>query len=87
MSTYSVGAGYASQENAVAYSKFDRYSVYMNSDHKITDWMKVGESYRLFIQKMMLKEVQAVLALHLMLLGSLFTTLLIQLVMLVRVAL
>lgn len=51
MSTYSVGAGYASQENALAYSKFDRYSVYMNSDHKITDWMKVGESYRFIYSK------------------------------------
>jgi TonB-linked SusC/RagA family outer membrane protein len=51
MSTYSVGSGFASQENAVSYSKFDRYSFFMNSDHKIADWLKVGESYRFIYSK------------------------------------
>jgi len=51
MSTYSVGAGYTSQENAVAYSKFERYSFFMNSDHKIANWLKVGESYRFIYSK------------------------------------
>lgn len=46
-SNYAVGAGFASQENAMFYSKFDRYSFNVNSDHKITDWLKVGETYRL----------------------------------------
>jgi len=46
-SNYAVGAGYSSQENAMFYSKFDRYSFYVNSDHKITDWLKIGETYRL----------------------------------------
>jgi TonB-linked SusC/RagA family outer membrane protein len=51
MSTYSLGAGYASQENAVSYSKFDRYSFFMNSDHKVTDWLKLGESFRFIYSK------------------------------------
>lgn len=46
MSTYSLGAGYTSQKNAVASGKFDRYSFFMNSDHKIAKWLKMGESYR-----------------------------------------
>lgn len=46
-STYSAGAGYTSQENAVSYSKFDRYSFFLNSDHTVTNWLKLGESYRL----------------------------------------
>lgn len=51
MSTYSFGAGYTSQENAVSYSKFDRYSFFMNSDHKISKWLKMGESYRFIYSK------------------------------------
>ncbi|MCC5932365.1 MAG: TonB-dependent receptor [Cyclobacteriaceae bacterium] len=45
-STYSVGVGYSSQENAVHFSKFDRYSLSINSDHKVTNWLRVGETYR-----------------------------------------
>jgi TonB-dependent starch-binding outer membrane protein SusC len=46
MSNYSVGVGYSSQENALYYSKFDRYSLAINSDHKVTKWLTVGETYR-----------------------------------------
>ncbi len=51
MSNYSAGAGYTSQENAIFYSKFDRYSFFLNSDHKIADWLKVGESFRFVYSK------------------------------------
>ncbi|HET6557893.1 MAG TPA: TonB-dependent receptor [Prolixibacteraceae bacterium] len=51
MSTYSFGSGYTSQENAVSYGKFDRYSFFMNSDHRIAKWLKVGESYRFMYSK------------------------------------
>jgi TonB-linked SusC/RagA family outer membrane protein len=50
-SNYAVGAGFASQENAMFYSKFDRYSFNVNSDHKINNWLKVGETYRLVYSK------------------------------------
>lgn len=46
MSNYSVGAGYADQENAMFYSRFKRYSAFANSDHQITKWLRVGESFR-----------------------------------------
>ncbi len=45
-SNFFVGAGYSSEEDAVFYNKFDRYSFSLNSDHKLTKWLKVGESYR-----------------------------------------
>ena len=51
MSTYSFGAGYTNQENAISYSQFDRYSFFMNSDHKIAKWLKMGESYRFIYSK------------------------------------
>jgi len=46
ISNYSAGAGYSSQDNALFYSKFSRYSFFLNSDHNLTKWLKVGESYR-----------------------------------------
>lgn len=46
MSNYAVGAGYAMQENALYYDRFDRYSAYINSDHQLNNWLKVGESFR-----------------------------------------
>ncbi len=46
-STFAAGAGYANQENAFFASEFDRYSLFFNSDHNLTSWLKVGESYRL----------------------------------------
>jgi len=51
ISNYSVGAGYASQENALFYSKFSRYSFFLNSDHKLAKWLKIGESYRFVYSK------------------------------------
>lgn len=51
MSTYSFGAGYSNQENVISYSKFDRYSFFMNSDHQIAKWLKMGESYRFIYSK------------------------------------
>ncbi|MCK5703826.1 MAG: hypothetical protein KAI29_21860, partial [Cyclobacteriaceae bacterium] len=50
-STYAVGAGYSSQENAMYKSKLDRYSFFANSDHKLTKWLKIGESFRLAISQ------------------------------------
>jgi TonB-linked SusC/RagA family outer membrane protein len=46
MSNFSVGVGYSSQENAQSFSKFDRFSLSVNSDHKLNKWLKVGETYR-----------------------------------------
>lgn len=51
MSTYAFGAGYSNQENVISYSNFDRYSAFMNSDHKIAKWLKLGESYRFIYSK------------------------------------
>ncbi len=50
-SNYAMGAGYASQENALFRSQVDRYSFFANSDHQLTDWLKIGESYRLTVAK------------------------------------
>tara|TARA_R110000868_G_scaffold385705_1_gene653696 strand:- start:1692 stop:5159 length:3468 start_codon:yes stop_codon:yes gene_type:complete len=46
MSNYAVGAGFSGQENAMYTSTFNRYSAFVNSDHQITSWLKVGESFR-----------------------------------------
>ncbi|WP_028296117.1 TonB-dependent receptor [Olivibacter sitiensis] len=46
-STYAVGGGYASQQDAMYKNLFERYSFSVNSDHKLTDWLKVGQTYRL----------------------------------------
>jgi len=46
MSNYALGAGYSAQEDAVGVNSFDRYSFFLNSDHKLTKWLKMGESYR-----------------------------------------
>jgi TonB-linked SusC/RagA family outer membrane protein len=51
MSTYSLGAGYSNQEDVVSYGMFDRYSFYVNSDHDVTKWLKLGESFRLVYSK------------------------------------
>lgn len=45
-STYATGIGYSNQENALYYNTFDRYSMFFNSDHKLTKWLKLGESFR-----------------------------------------
>ncbi|MBN1185750.1 MAG: TonB-dependent receptor [Bacteroidales bacterium] len=48
---YSMGVGYANQENAIYKSSYDRYSFYVNSDHKINKWIKAGETLRLGLNK------------------------------------
>lgn len=55
MSTYSVGTGYTGQENVVGYDQFERYSFFMNSDHQLNKWLKVGESYRFVYTKTNIK--------------------------------
>ncbi|QGY44030.1 SusC/RagA family TonB-linked outer membrane protein [Maribellus comscasis] len=50
-STYAAGAGYSNQENAMFYNVFDRYSLFFNSDHQLTKWLKIGESYRFIYTK------------------------------------
>lgn len=45
-SNFALGTGFSSQEDVVYYSKFDRYSFSLNSDHKLTKWLKIGESFR-----------------------------------------
>ena len=51
MSTYAVGAGYSDQENAIFDNQFKRYSLFFNSDHQLTKWLKIGESYRFIYTK------------------------------------
>lgn len=51
VSNYAVGAGYSSQEDAIWKSNFDRYSFFLNSDHKLNKYFKVGESYRFVYSK------------------------------------
>ena len=46
-STFAAGAGYANQQNVFFSSEFNRYSLFFNSDHDLTSWLTVGESYRL----------------------------------------
>lgn len=43
---YALGAGYAMQDDAIYDDSFDRYSFFLNSDHKVGNWLKLGESYR-----------------------------------------
>lgn len=50
-SNYAFGAGYASQENAMFASRLDRYSFFLNSDHQLKDWLKVGQTYRFVISE------------------------------------
>ena len=50
-STYAVGIGYSGQEDAIFKDNFNRYSLFFNSDHKLTNWLKVGESYRFVYTK------------------------------------
>jgi len=50
-STYALGAGYADQENALFKSQFSRYSFFINSDHQLTSWLKMGESFRLIYSR------------------------------------
>lgn len=51
VSNYAVGAGYSSQEDVIWKSSFDRYSFFLNSDHRLNKYFKVGESYRFVYSK------------------------------------
>ena len=51
VSNYAVGAGYSTQEDVIWKSSFDRYSFFLNSDHKLNKYFKVGESYRFVYSK------------------------------------
>jgi TonB-linked SusC/RagA family outer membrane protein len=51
VSNYAVGAGYASQEDAMYKSNLNRYSFFLNSDHKLNKYFKVGESFRYIYSK------------------------------------
>ena len=44
---YAFGVGYSSQDNTIYKSNFNRYSFFANSDHQLTKWLKVGESFRM----------------------------------------
>lgn len=50
-STYAAGSGYSSQKNALFDNQFKRYSLFFNSDHELTKWLKIGESYRFIYTK------------------------------------
>jgi TonB-linked SusC/RagA family outer membrane protein len=50
-STYAVGAGYSNQDDVIFKDGFQRYSLFMNSDHNLTSWLKLGESYRFIYTK------------------------------------
>ena len=50
-STYAVGAGFSGQEDAIYKDNFKRYSLFFNSDHNLTKWLKIGESYRFVYTK------------------------------------
>jgi TonB-dependent starch-binding outer membrane protein SusC len=45
-SNYSVGVGYSEQEDAVFGERFKRYSLAINSDHKVKPWLTFGETFR-----------------------------------------
>lgn len=46
VSNFATGAGYAQQDNVIYKDGFDRFSFFLNSDHKVGNWLKLGESYR-----------------------------------------
>ncbi|MFB9295995.1 TonB-dependent receptor [Persicitalea jodogahamensis] len=51
VSTYAAGVGSSMQENVFNSNKFTRHSLFFNSDHQLTKWLKVGESYRFIYTK------------------------------------
>jgi len=50
-SNFAIGGGYAQQDNVIYKDAFERYSFFLNSDHKIGKWLKLGESYRFSFSK------------------------------------
>lgn len=45
-SNYYFSAGYSNQESTLIRNSVKRYSVSLNSDFQITDWLKIGETFR-----------------------------------------
>lgn len=43
-STYAFSAGYADQQGILIHTDFKRYTFRSNSDAKVTDWLKIGQS-------------------------------------------
>lgn len=50
-SNYALGAGFASQSNAMWKGDINRFSFFLNSDHRLNKFFKVGESYRFVYSK------------------------------------
>ena len=46
VSNYFVSAGFANMESAYKGNTMDRYSIAVNSDHKLNDWLTLGETFR-----------------------------------------
>ena len=46
-SNFAVGVGYSKQESVLHSTNFERYSFNINSDHKVTKWLKLGQSFRM----------------------------------------
>ncbi len=46
-STFAISGGYFQEEGVIKNSFFERTYVRINSDHQVTDWLKVGESLQL----------------------------------------
>ncbi|MFW6371375.1 MAG: SusC/RagA family TonB-linked outer membrane protein, partial [Bacteroidota bacterium] len=47
ISNYALGGNYVYHEDVLFKSNVERYSFFINSDHKMTKWLKVGETLRL----------------------------------------
>ena len=45
-STYAFSAGYSYAEGSLRFNNTERYTLGINSDHKINDWLTVGETFR-----------------------------------------
>lgn len=46
-STYYLGVAYSNDEGSLKFNETDRYTVTLNSDHKATKWLKIGQTARL----------------------------------------
>ncbi len=51
VSNFAVGIGYAKQESVIFSTDFERYSFSINSDHKVTKWLKLGQSFRMALSR------------------------------------
>ena len=46
VSNYYVSGGFANMASAYKGNNMDRYSIAVNSDHQLNDWLKLGETFR-----------------------------------------